>query len=187
VFRTYLQSPLYLEKGLRPFDAERRRGSDSGLCTPVVQMARWSRLGRMDYRQALRTGRFHAGLAAEEPLLLNRATVVFIHSSNGTPGQFGCFADAVRGRANVVAFVYDDRSRLEPVATVLRDCIASLLPRVVVVAHSLGALLLAFLGAMDSQRRLRDVGAVYLNPLIGGSRYADADRALAVLGELPGL
>ena len=74
-----------------------------------------------------------------------------------------------------------------PASERLRKDVLSLPGRVAIVANSLGAFLPAYIGATDPQARLRNVRAIYLNPLIGGSRYADADRALAVLGEVPGL
>ena len=48
----------------------------------------------------------------------------------------------------------------------------------VVVAHSMGALLLLYVGVMDGMGELQCLGAVYLNPLIGGSHYADDIPAL---------
>ena len=44
---------------------------------------------------------------------------------------------------------------------------------VVVIAHSLGASLLLYDGATDEGGQLGCLAAVYVNPLIGGSRYGD--------------
>lgn len=150
-------------------------------------MLSWWELGRREYRAALRRGVFQPGIVLEEPLVPGRATVIFIHGVRGAPGEFAQFAVALRGRANVGAFLYDATARLAPASSLLREGVLSLLAPIVMVAHSIGALLPAHIGATDPEGRLREVAAVYVNPLIGGSRYADADRALAVLGDMPGL
>ena len=152
---------------------------------PVV--VPWRNLDRRSYRAALCGGSFRLGIALEEPFVYGRPTVVFIHGSGGSPGQFAELAGTLRGHANLGALLYDDTARLAPAAAVLREEVLSLRGPVVVVAYSIGTLLPAYIGATDREGRLREVAAVYVNPLIGGSRYADADSALALLGDVPGL
>ena len=106
------------------------------------------------------------------------ATVVFIHGAGGTPAQFAKLGAALGERVNVAAFVYDDTARLAPSAEVLRGELVAVRGAVVVVAHSLGALLPLYLGATDQGGQLRCLAAVYVNPLIGGSHYADDIKAL---------
>jgi len=90
-------------------------------------------------------------------------------------------------KVNLGAYFYDDDGPLEVAARNLQRDLETLPGPVVVVAYSMGALLPAYVGSNDRSHRLAHLAAVYLNPLIGGSRYADADRLLAVLGEVPGL
>jgi pimeloyl-ACP methyl ester carboxylesterase len=135
----------------------------------------------------MRRGVFRPGIDLEEPFVCGKPTVIFIHGGGGAPGEFAALAGALRHRANLGALLYDDMARLAPATGLLREGVLSLLDRVVLVAHSIGTLLPAYIGATDPEGRLRDVAAVYINPLIGGSRHADADSVLALLGDVPGL
>lgn len=111
--------------------------------------------------------------------------MIFVHGARGSPFQFAPIAASLRRDVNVGAFLYDDHARLAPAAESLRRELMRLSGNVVLVAYSMGTLLCASVGADDRDGRFREVGAVYVNPLIGGSRYADADPALAILGDLP--
>src|SRR5205823_7928664 len=53
-----------------------------------------------------------------------------------------------------------------------------------IVAHSMGALLVARAGSGDCDGPLQYISVVYLNPLIGGSHYADDIPALRWLRPL---
>ncbi|MBI4517832.1 MAG: hypothetical protein HY699_18655 [Deltaproteobacteria bacterium] len=143
--------------------------------------------GRSEYRSAVRRGRFRPGIVHESPLINGRATVVFIHGGGGAPGQFAHLAGALRQRANLAAFLYDDTAHLAPASCCLRQGLLALPAPIILVAYSIGALLPAYAGASDPQGQLRGLTAVYVNPLIGGSCYADADRLLLLLGDVPGL
>lgn len=107
-----------------------------------------------------------------------RATVVFVHGAGGTPAQFAELAGRLRGRVNIAAFAYDDHERLAASAEVLGRELARLRGEVVVIAHSMGTLLVAYLGATDTAGRWRCLAVVYLNPLVGGTHYADDIPAL---------
>lgn len=139
----------------------------------------WRDLERSQYRATLETGELTPGLVADSAVDLSRPTVVFIHGAEGTPARFGSLADALEPRANIVMFVYDDTAPLVQSAERLRAGLLALGSRPhVLVAHSMGALLPAYAGATDLNRQLRCTAAVYLNPLIGGSHYADDIPAL---------
>ena len=155
----------------------------AGGLLPVVP---WVALDRRRYRALRRGGRARPAIVLGRPAA-GRATVVFVHGRGGYPAQFAALARALDPVADTAAFVWEDRARLVPSAEALRTDVLALPGRVAIVAASLGALLPAYLGATDPDGRLGSLGAVYLNPLIGGSRWADADRALAVLGDLPAL
>jgi hypothetical protein len=145
----------------------------------------WS-LHRRAYRAWLRGEAGRPGVvdAAEEP---PHGTLLWIHGGRGAPAQFARLVAALQHRLHVAAFVYDDHGRLPPAAAALGVALRVLPKPVVLVAHSLGTLLPGWVGARDRAGRLRGVGAVYLNPLVGGSRHADADPVLAVLGSIRGL
>jgi pimeloyl-ACP methyl ester carboxylesterase len=116
--------------------------------------------------------------------------VVFVHGGDGTPALFAPLASALQAHADCAAFCYSDHARLVISAEHLRHAVRDLARTssgVVIVAHSMGALLAAYIGATDPERLLVAVRALYVNPLIGGSLWADADPILARLGELPGL
>jgi pimeloyl-ACP methyl ester carboxylesterase len=113
-----------------------------------------------------------------------RPTAVFIHGCTGSPSQFAAIAERLRGRANLAAFVYDDRASLARSAEELRAALPASDNRVVVVTHSMGALLPAYLGATDRSSVICGLSAVYLNPLIGGSHFADDIPALRWLQPL---
>jgi hypothetical protein len=139
------------------------------------------------YRAFLRRDGARSGVVLAQPWMADRVTVIFVHGAGGHPGQFATVANAIRDVANLGAFLYEDESRLALAGERMREEVLSLSGWVVVVANSLGAFLPAYMGATDPRGQLRHIGVVYLNPLVGGSRWADADRALAVLGEVPGL
>src|SRR5262245_27799663 len=131
-------------------------------------------LAANDYRAGVESGAVSIGIATDNPARDERKpTVVFIHGADGRPSQFAALAQTLDEHANSMVFLYDDRDRLAPTAEVLRKDLLQLQGAVAIVAHSMGALLPAYVGATDPDRRLRCMGAVYLNPLIGGSRYAD--------------
>jgi len=138
----------------------------------------WRTLGRDDYRAALKAGVLESGIYLAESLHRDRPTVVFIHGAAGAPSQFAALAAGLIERANCAVFLWDDTARLAPNAERLRAALLRLPDCVTVVAHSMGFLLPAYAGATDPHGRLRRLAAVYLNPLIGGSRYAGDFRAL---------
>ena len=152
-----------------------RSGHDPNLAWPVLS---WRTLRRDVYRTALKTGVLQCGVYLEEPLQAGRPTVVFIHGALAAPSQFAELAPALSDGVNRAAFLWDDGARLTPTAEHLRAALLRLPGAVAIVAHSMGMLLPAYVGATDVHGLLRDVAAVYLNPLIGGSRYAGDFRAL---------
>jgi hypothetical protein len=147
----------------------------------------WWVLDRGEYRAMLRKTASRTAIAFEQPPVAGQPTVLFIHGRGGMPRQFASLAGALRGRVNVAAFLYDDAARLAAAAGLLREGAGALTDSLVMVAYSIGSLLPAYIGATDVEERFGAVSALYVNPLIGGSRYADADRVLAVVGDLPGL
>jgi hypothetical protein len=147
-------------------------GSDS---LPVLP---WRTLDRASYRVAVTSGVIEPGIFVEEVLDHHKATAVLVHGAEGAPAQFATLAAALGGRTNAAVFLWDDTARLAPGAERLRAALTDWPRPVIVVAHSMGALLLAYVGATDCKRQLEDLTAVYLNPLIGGSRYAGDFRAL---------
>ena len=138
----------------------------------------WRTLGRASYRAAVTTGALEPGIRIEDVLDHRKATAVFIHGAEGAPAQFARLAAALGERINSAVFVWDDTARLAPAAERLRAALTEWPGPVIVVAHSMGALLLAYVGATDRNGQLQDLTAVYLNPLVGGSRYAGDFRAL---------
>ena len=146
--------------------------------------APWRVLERAGYRGALEAGTLRPGLVRDRPFDAAKPTVVFIHGAGGAPSQFKALADALGERANLTAFLYDDASRLTPSAHLLEQELRRLPASVTVVAHSMGTLLPGYVGAKSCDDRLRRIAAVYLNPLIGGSHYADDIPALRFLRPL---
>jgi pimeloyl-ACP methyl ester carboxylesterase len=113
-----------------------------------------------------------AGLSTE------RATVIFVPGAGGGTQQFAKVRASLSTEANVMTFAYDDKARLAEAANTLGETIAQLPGEVLVIAHSMGALLPMYLGATDQREQFRRLKAIYVNPLIGGSRYADHIKAL---------
>jgi pimeloyl-ACP methyl ester carboxylesterase len=148
---------------------------EPSLVSPVLS---WRTLRRDSYRAAFKVGALQCGIYCEEPLRRDRPTVIFIHGAAGAPSQFAALAAALPSRVNRAVFVWDDTARLAPTAERLRAALVRLPVGVTIVAHSIGMLLPAYIGATDPRGLLRDLAAVYLNPLIGGSRYAGDFRAL---------
>lgn len=142
------------------------------------RITRFSSLTRARYRAGLRAGLLQPGLLFASPYDAAKPTVIFVHGCTGSPSQFSALADNLREYANLAAFVYDDSDRLAHSAAELHRALLEAPGSVVVVAHSMGALLLAYAGATDPSAQLCEVSAVYLNPLIGGSHYADDIPAL---------
>jgi pimeloyl-ACP methyl ester carboxylesterase len=142
----------------------------------------WRTLQRDSYRAALESGALQCGIYCEEPLHQSRPTVVFIHGAAAAPSRFSALAAALRARVNRAVFLWDDTARLAPSAERLRAALLRLPAGVTIVAHSIGMLLPAYAGATDPRGLLGDLAAVYLNPLIGGSRYAGDFRAVRWLG-----
>jgi len=145
---------------------------------PALPVLPWRALGRDEYSAALKTGALQCGICLEERFRRDRPTLVFIHGAAGAPNLFADLATALRARVNPAVFVWDDTARLAPTAEVLRTALLRLPSAVIIVAHSMGMLLPAYIGATDPRGRLRNLAAMYLNPLIGGSRYAGDFRAL---------
>jgi len=102
-----------------------------------------------------------------------RPTIVFVHGWGGETTDFTVPSAALTDRANLAAFEYDPHARLTVSAEALRRDLIELPGVVIVVAHSLGTLLMLRLGATSDNGQLACTRVVYLNPLIGGSRYAD--------------
>lgn len=152
-----------------------------------VQPNVWTFHSPRPYRAALRRGRIAPGLTFLDPFDSSRRTVVFVPGSGGVPEKFARVAEALRTNTNCAAFCYLDRSRLVETAERLRAELERIPGPVTVVAHSMGALVTAYAGATDVGARLQRLSALYLNPLIGGSRFAEADPVLAVLGDLSSL
>jgi len=150
-------------------------GYEPNLVWPILS---WRALRRDRYRDALKAGVLPCGIYVEEPLHAGRPTVVFIHGAGGTPSQFSGLAAALDAGVNRGVFVWDDTARLAPSAERLRAALLRLPGGVTIVAHSIGTLLPAYIGATDPHGLLRGLAALYLNPLIGGSRYAGDFRAL---------
>lgn len=73
---------------------------------------------------------------------------------------------------NLGRFEYDPERRLKESAEGLRRELLRLTGPVCVVARGAAALLPLYLGASDPSGRLSALAAIYLDPLIGGSRYA---------------
>jgi len=142
----------------------------------------WGGLASDRYRRALRSGDLRCGVYTERPFQPELPTILVIHGAEAAPAQFSPFAARFRDRANCAALVWDCRARLAPTTEVLRRALLRIPGSVTIVAHSMGMLLPAYLGATDRVGALRQLAAVYLNPLIGGSRYAGDFRALAWLG-----
>lgn len=146
--------------------------------SPAWPVLSWRTLRRDSYRDALRAGALQCGIYFEEPPHRGRPTVVFIHGAAGVPGQFTALAAALHARVNRAVFLWDYTARLAPTAERLRAALLRLPAGVTIVAHSIGTLLPAYVGATDPRGLLQGLAAVYLNPLIGGSRYAGDFRAL---------
>lgn len=161
--------------------------SDPSGAVPPLPVWPWTSLQRPTCRRLLPRLPGGAGIVLALPWTPGLPTVVFIHGHGGAPAQFGPHAQSLGGQINLAAYLYDDEAPLEPAALHLQRDLEVLPRPVVIVAYSMGALLPAFLGTNDRRRCLAALSAVYLNPLIGGSRHADADRLLAVLGEIRGL
>src|SRR5438445_11263106 len=94
------------------------------------------------------------------------------------PNQFAALAGFFSDRANTAAFLYDDSARLVEGADLLRREALRFSGQLLIVAHSMGALLVARAGSGDCDGPLRYISVVGLNPLIGGSHYADDIPAL---------
>jgi pimeloyl-ACP methyl ester carboxylesterase len=150
--------------------------------SPVWPVLPWRSLRRDSYRAALRSGTLRCGVYLEEPLHRGQPTVVFIHGAGGAPNQFATLAGALDGRVNRAIFLWDDTARLAPAAERLRAAVLRPDDAVAIVAHSMGTLLPAYIGATDPQGCLRGLAVTYLNPLVGGSRHAGDFRALRWLG-----
>lgn len=142
----------------------------------------WRSLHRDSYRAALKCGALRCGVYVEEPLHRNQPTVIFIHGAGGAPSQFAPLAAALNGRVNRAIFLWDDTARLAPAAERLRAAVLQADDAVTIVAHSMGTLLPAYIGATDPHGCLRRLAVTYLNPLVGGSRHAGDFRALRWLG-----
>lgn len=138
----------------------------------------WRTLDRANYRAGVTTGALEPGIVVEDAFDRRKPTAVFIHGAAGAPAQFTTLAAALSERVNAAIFIWDDTGRLAPAAERLRTALLDWPDPVIVVAHSMGALLPAYVGVTDTYGQLRDLTAVYLNPLIGGSRYAGDFRAL---------
>lgn len=110
----------------------------------------------------------------------SKPTVVFVRGVGGSALQFRRLTESMSDRANTAMFLYENGQRLRTSGDLLRREVKRLSGAVVIVAHSMGGLLAAYVGATTRGDETRCVGAVYLNPLIGGSRYADA-HDIAVL------
>jgi pimeloyl-ACP methyl ester carboxylesterase len=153
-------------------------GGPRQAASPAWPVLSWRTLRRDSYRDALRAGALQCGIYFEEPPYRGRPTVVFIHGAAGAPGQFTALAAALHARVNRAAFLWDYTARLAPTAERWRAALLRLPAGVTIVAHSIGTLLPAYAGATDPDGLLQSLAAVYLNPLIGGSRYAGDFRAL---------
>lgn len=136
-----------------------------------------SSLTRARYRAGLRAAQLQPGLLFASSYDAARPTVIFVHGCKGSPSQFAALAEIIREHANLAAFVYDDSDRLAYSAAKLHRALLEAPGNIIVVAHSMGALLVAYVGETDPSQ-ICDISAVYLNPLIGGSHYADDIPAL---------
>ncbi len=143
---------------------------------------RWRGLDLERYRAAFKAGELQCGIYVDQPWRHDKPTVVFIHGAAAAPSQFTALANGLLRVANCAAFLWDDKARLAPSAETLRAALLRLPGAVTIVAYSMGTLLPAYLGATDRRGRLRSLAAIYLNPLIGGSRYAGDFRLLCWLG-----
>lgn len=112
--------------------------------------------------------------------------IVFVHGARGSTEESASLTTALESRARLGWFAYDDRERLAKSSKCLRRELTKLDSHrgVIVVAHSMGALLPMYVGATDRVGAFSCLGAIYLNPLIGGSHYADDIRALRWLRPL---
>jgi pimeloyl-ACP methyl ester carboxylesterase len=121
----------------------------------------------------------------DAPVDDSKPTVVFIHGCNGSPSQFDALAGAAVGEreTNLGALLYDDHERLATSAEVLRRDLRKLSAATTIITHSMGALLVGYVGATEAGPVCR-MSAVHLNPLIGGSHYADDIPALRWLSPL---
>ena len=124
-------------------------------------------------------------MVVDQPLRQAVPTVLFVHGAAGAPNQFAVLAGFFSDRANTAAFLYDDSARLVESADLLRRELLRFSGQLLIVAHSMGALLVARAGSGDCDGPLRYISVVYLNPLIGGSHYADDIPALRWLRPLP--
>ncbi len=147
----------------------------------------WERLTYSSYRQALRCGDLVPGIVFERHPAPGVPTAVCVHGWRGTPANFRTLGVHVRATANLAFFVYDDHSRLADTAELLRHAVRALPGPCLFIGFSMGALLPAYASATDVNGDLHRVAALYLNPLLGGTRYADADPVLAMLDQIPGL
>src|SRR5690242_9354912 len=121
----------------------------------------WWSLNRTDYRRALRTNKLQPGMIFTDTTLDTRkSTVVFVHGANGSPSDFATLAQSIGRTMNVAGFTYDDKSRLRESAGLLRESIRTLPGRVAVVAHSMGGLLLSYVGTTASNNELRCVAGI---------------------------
>ena len=165
--------------GQRQKPGARESSHEPSLTVPVL---RWRGLGAERYRAAFKAGELQCGIYVDEPWQPGKPTVVFIHGAAAAPSQFAALASGLIRVANCAAFLWDDRARLVPTAEILGAALLRLPGATTIVAYSMGTLLPAYLGATDRRGRLRSLAAMYLNPLIGGSRYAGDFRVLRWLG-----
>ncbi len=113
-----------------------------------------------------------AALRAQPPM------VILVPGLGGGPEQFEALRASLSPELTVMIFAYEDGARLAEAAEILGDTIARRSGEVLVIAHSMGALLPMYLGATDQRKQFSNLKAIYVNPLIGGSRYADRIKAL---------
>jgi hypothetical protein len=147
----------------------------------------WHELTYSRYRRALKQRQLVSGITLERPPVKGQPTAVCVHGWHGTPADFRQLGPCIRKSANLAFFLYDDRHRLASTAELLRRELRGLRGERLLIAFSMGALLPAYAGATDWGAELRGVVAFYLNPLLGGTRYADADPLLARLDQIPAL
>ena len=145
---------------------------------PLLPLCAWRGLHRDAYRAALKSGALRNGIRLERPLQRDRPAIVFIHGAFGCPAHFVPLAAALQSHVNRAIFVWNDTGRLRTAAEQLRTDLLRLPASTIVVAHSMGTLLPAYVGATDPLGLVRHLAAVYVNPLVGGSRYAGDFRAL---------
>jgi pimeloyl-ACP methyl ester carboxylesterase len=147
----------------------------------------WHELTYAAYQRALRTGALRPGIVLASPPVAGRPTAVCLHGWRGTPADFRPLAEEIRRSSNLAFFLYDDRRRLAGTAELLRRELRALGTPGLLIAFSMGTLICAYAGATDLAAELGGCVALYLNPLLGGARYADADPVLAWLDQVPGL